>query len=32
MIKVVKTGNFNPKPLMSCPLLIDDNGLQEKKK
>ena len=25
-IKIVKTGSFNAKPLMSCPFLVDDDG------
>jgi hypothetical protein len=31
-IKIVKKGSFTPKPLMSCPLLVDEDGLQERKK
>jgi len=25
-IKIVKTGSFNAKPVMSCPFLVDDDG------
>ena len=25
-IKIVKSGSFNAKPVMSCPYLVDDDG------
>jgi hypothetical protein len=31
-IKVVKQGNFNLKPVMACPFLVDEDGLQSPKK
>lgn len=31
-IKIVKKGNLTPKALMACPFLVDEDGLQSKKK
>ena len=31
-ITVIKKGSFNAKPLASCPLMVDDNGVRDQKK
>jgi hypothetical protein len=31
-IKIVKKGSFNAKPAASCPLMVDDDNLQGRKK
>lgn len=31
-IKIVKSGSFNAKPSGYCPLLVDDDGLNNAKK
>jgi hypothetical protein len=31
-IRVVKTGSRKPAPAMACPLLVDSDGVQEKKR